>query len=528
MLGRLIIRMLKPEDLLLNDLIYICGGQMERSNLTGDKNKLHQILKLFDLSSLSISSVAPIFSIAAAGTSMVQSAGLFVPLAIGLIALPFLISSWIFLVLNKHFPNAGASYHWSRRIVGINYSNFQAWIIIMAYFWSIPPILIPASRFTLDLLGFNQFNVSYEILFALIWTAFAGLVLLYGTKLTAIVTQIFLFVEIIAVLLIGVVGYSIWDKFSYGMHSGNIFSFSNFNFSGIIVCMIVGATIVDGWEIDSYASEESKQPKLTPGKSGIIGAIMVVVYYYIIWPILLHETSLKTLQSSPDVLLAWANNANPAILPVMKLALVASTAGSLWLTTFILSRALFSMSRDKIMPKFFGFLSKKRVPKWSILIPLILSFATILLEIFFPSFENFFNIVLATAGFFLAAEFFLDSFNTIIFLLKYHKNIKHSINNHNHIIILSGAFFVFIYLGILLALFFVYGPKYLGSSIDLITAIMLVMGLCYTIWLLISKKEQKIYMADFDDSIDIIPFKKNNDETDAALKDVSDVGRPLF
>ena len=46
--------------------------------------------------------------------------------------------------------------------------------------------------------------------------------------------------------------------------------------------------------------------------------------------------------------------------------------------------------------------------------------------------------------------------------------------------------------------------------------------------LLISKKEQKIYMADFDDSIDIIPFKKNSGETDAALNDVSDVGRPLF
>lgn len=163
-----------------------------RISVAPERRALRQIYHLFDLSSLSISSVGPIFSVAAAGGAMAQAAGAAVPLAILLIAVPFMLCSWIFLSLNQHFPNAGASYHWSRRVIGIDFSNFQAWVVVMAYFWSIPPILIPAARFTLETLGDPAPGAGALVLVAMGWALFAALVLLFGARMTARVTQIFL------------------------------------------------------------------------------------------------------------------------------------------------------------------------------------------------------------------------------------------------------------------------------------------------------------------------------------------------
>jgi amino acid transporter len=226
---------------------------------------LHRFFQLFDLGTLSVSSVAPIFSVAAAGSAMAQAAGAAVPLAIVLIAIPFILCSWIFLSLNQHFPNAGASYHWSRRIIGIDFSNFQAWIIILAYFWSIPPILIPAAQFTYGALGIPHPGNVLQILGAIFWAVFALIVLLFGARMTARVTQIFLVIEVLSVVFMAVVGYAHWGPAAVGAAD---FSFNHLNWGGIVVCMVVAATIVDGWEIDSYASEEAKKPRITPGWGG--------------------------------------------------------------------------------------------------------------------------------------------------------------------------------------------------------------------------------------------------------------------
>ena len=90
-------------------------------------NALKQNLKMADLVALSVSSVGPLFSIAATGGVMAANAGLWTIPSIGLIAIPFILASYIFRLLNRHFPHAGASYHWSARVLGIKASRFQAW-----------------------------------------------------------------------------------------------------------------------------------------------------------------------------------------------------------------------------------------------------------------------------------------------------------------------------------------------------------------------------------------------------------------
>jgi len=449
----------------------------------GKIQELRQVLHFNDLSSLSISSVAPIFSVAAAGPAMAQAAGVDVPIAIFLIAVPFMLCSWIFLSLNQHFPNAGGSYHWSRRILGRSYSNFQAWIVLMAYFWSIPPILLPAAHFTLSALGITATSFN-SLLFAGFWALFAASVLLKGAAITARVTQIFLVIEVLSVLFMAVVGYSHWGPAVAGAGK---FSFAHIHWAGVVVCMVVAATIVDGWEIDTYAAEESHKPRHTPGWGGVVGACSVVAYYLLIWPLLLHQVPLNSLQQSTDSLTLWSAHVAPNFVPWMQIAVIASTAGSLWLTTFILSRALFAMGRDRVMPRVFIRLNGAQAPRWAIGVPITLAMSIVSLQLFFPSTRSLFNLVLSAAGFFLVAEFLLDGVNMAYFLsLGRHRWEPHTHTHwspHRHRRLFFASIVVVFSLSAVELLFLYYGPRYIAPGIDSTVLVFLFLGAGYVAYL---------------------------------------------
>ncbi len=94
--------------------------------------RLARHFRLRDLVPLSVSSVGPMFSVAATGGVMAAQAGWWTLPAIAILAVPFVTSSFVFRLLNRHFPHAGASYHWSARVVGRGISRYQAWILILA------------------------------------------------------------------------------------------------------------------------------------------------------------------------------------------------------------------------------------------------------------------------------------------------------------------------------------------------------------------------------------------------------------
>lgn len=113
-------------------------GQQARAEAEAAEHGLAQVYHVRDLVALSVSSVGPLFSIAATGGVMAGLAGWWTLPSILVIAVPFVIAAFVFRLLNRHFPHAGASYHWSRRVMGPTASRFQAWVLILAYFTSIP------------------------------------------------------------------------------------------------------------------------------------------------------------------------------------------------------------------------------------------------------------------------------------------------------------------------------------------------------------------------------------------------------
>ena len=444
------------------------------------RRPLLQVLQLGDLFPLSVSSVGPIFSVAATGGVMAADAGWWTLPAIAVLALPFVISGFVFRLLSRHFPHSGASYHWSARIVGQGASRYQAWILILAYFFSIPPIAIPAATYTLALVapGYHAPPV-VQLLLALFWIVFAAIPLLLGARPTAQVTKVFFALEMVSLLAFGILGLTSLHRISVPVHFGSV------PIGGMLVVAVVAATVLDGWEIDAYAAEESRRPRSDPGKSGLIGAFLALGFYAVLYPLMFAETPMRLLASpnDSDPLAIWANRLLPGEHWAILIPIIASTAGGLWLTTYILTRALYAMGRENLIPSGFAKTNRRGAPHLATVSVLLLTLGVVSLQTFLTSLGSFFDLVLSAAGFFLLAEFFLDSITAVVFLTRGHRRLPDvQIRPHEHRWLLAGAAFSSLIMGSLLVLFFFYGPKAIGSGIDQTIAVLVGLGVVFS-WL---------------------------------------------
>ncbi|MHB1988935.1 MAG: APC family permease [Acidimicrobiales bacterium] len=443
-----------------------------------DERQLSQSFHLWDLVPLSVSSVGPMFSVAATGGVMAAQAGWWTLPAIAVLAVPFVISSFVFRLLSQHFPHAGASYHWSARVIGRGVSRYQAWILILAYFFSIPPIAIPAGSYTLALLAPHyRAPAVVHLAVTLFWILFAAVPLLLGGRPTARITQVFFVVEMVSLVGFGVFGALSWHRLSVPIHFGPP------PIGGILVVAVVAATILDGWEIDSYAAEESRRPRDHPGIGGIVGAFGALVFYAILYPLMLGETPIHLLANSTDPLAVWSHRLVPGAPWVMLIPILLSTAGGLWLTSFILTRALYAMGRERLVPRGFAKLSRRHVPHIAIVVSLGTAAVVVALQLFVASLASFFTLVLSAAGFFLVAEFFLDSVTAGVFLTVGHKRLSDvQLRPHGHRLLLVGSLFSSVLMGAMLVGFFVYGPKAIGHGVDETFAGLLGAGFGFAWW----------------------------------------------
>ena len=462
---------------------------MQHSRRVDRKEKtLAQLFNFSDLVPLSVSSVGPLFSIAATGGVMAAQAGWWTLPAIFILAVPFIVSSFVFRLMNRHFPHSGASYHWSAKIMGPRVSRYQAWILILAYFMSIPPIAIPAGSYTLALIAPHSIqNPVLQTLTTLFWVLFAALPLLLGAKPTATVTKIFFVVEILSLGTLVVAGLLSYNRLNVPIHFGPI------PIGGMLVVAVIAATILDGWEIDSYAAEESKRPRVDPGKAGIVGAILAFFFYVLIYPLMFSETPISKLANSSDPLAVWGIRLFPHSQWIILIPIIASTAGGLWLTTYILTRVVFAMGRENMLPSIFSSLSKRKVPYFTTVSALAMTMLVCSLQLFFKSLNTFFGLVLSSAGFFLLAEFFLDSVVATVFLTRGHKKLPDvSINPHDHRVLTLAAIFSSVIMGTLLVAFFVFGPKAIGAGIDQTLIILLILGVGFAY--LVGKRAKDIFV----------------------------------
>ena len=121
---------------------------------------------------------------------------------------------------------------------------------------------------------------------------------------------------------------------------------------------------------------------------------------------------------------------------------------------------------------------------------LIAAFAVTLGQALFSSLSSFFGLVLSTAGFFLVAEFFLDSVTATVFLFRMHTS-KGVDSPHRHRVLLAGSVFSAMTFLAFMVGFFIFGPKAIGPSVDYVVGVLILMGFGF---LFFAKRHNSIYM----------------------------------
>jgi amino acid transporter len=208
------------------------------------------------------------------------------------------------------------------------------------------------------------------------------------------------------------------------------------DFARLVTVAIVGFTIVDGWELDSHAAEEAKQRRLNPGTGGLIGLLIVTALYLIAFFLLFSLAPLQGLVDHQTNVLAYlATLVAPAwATQIMIIGILASTASGLWLTHFILNRALYAMSRDGVIPVTLGRIHPRfRTPWLLVLLTTVAEVAVTTILVNVPNVASFFTIVLQTAGLFLSAVFVLANLSALVY---FRAVIRESL----HHLILLGLF----------------------------------------------------------------------------------------
>ena len=103
-------------------------------------------------------------------------------------------------------------------------------------------------------------------------------------------------------------------------------------------------------------------------------------------------------------------------------AVIASTASSLWLTAFILSRAWYSMGRNGLLPRGFSRVHRTLHSPWVAIAAITgAEIAVQLLELTSSSVFAFFSLVLTAAGVFLLLEFALNGITATVHFRRAHR-----------------------------------------------------------------------------------------------------------
>jgi len=349
--------------------------------------QLFRTLSLADLSILASSSMAPAYSLAAVMGLVVAAAGTGAPLALIVSTIPIAFIAIGFMRLATEKPSAGGAYTWARIAFGNRVGWFTAVLIIIGYYFGTVATAFPAGVYTISIAMPHATATPLAIAIAgICWTAFSAYFLIIGARPTARLSAVFLAAEVGALVLISVL--ALIRPFSGTPALGNPgISMGATGLVGLIVGAVLSIWVSAGWEISTYSSEESTGAPTTPGAGALVGLLGTMALVWFCMLAFLHVGSVGGFTSHQDDALAYvAQRLGGGWISLLMVAnVLVSSAAALWTTMQLLSRAVFAMGRDKLLPASLALVHPKFGTPWVAILVVSIPVALILLVSGFAS-----------------------------------------------------------------------------------------------------------------------------------------------
>jgi amino acid transporter len=374
---------------------------------------LPRVLGLFDVSVLASAAMGPAYSLATTMGPMVAAAGAYATLSLALLAGVMLCIALSFSQLSRVMPNAGSSFSWIASAFGRNTGTYAAWLLLLSNYFATMTTALPAATYTLDLFA-PQLATSpaWNAGIGALWILASTLLLYFGLGPTAIMTAIFLVSELLVVGASAVAALIVHPAPEHLAATPLVLPNP---LAGVVTAMVLGIWMTDGWEVSASASEEASGPAETSGRGGVLALVVTAVILLLAMGAYLHVGSVAGFSANQTDAMSYVADrlGGPAWHIAIVATVLVSTAATLWTTVLYLSRSVYAMGRDGVLPRTFGRLDRRSMPTNSLLLVFFGVTAFTLLTGFWPTAASVLDLVLNGTSVFLGALFCMSAFAAI-------------------------------------------------------------------------------------------------------------------
>ncbi|HET9029417.1 MAG TPA: APC family permease [Candidatus Aquilonibacter sp.] len=371
---------------------------------------LPRVLHLFDISVLASASMGPAYSLASTMGPMVAAAGSSAPVAFVLLSAIMLCVAVAFSALSRVAPNAGSSYSWIRMAFGARAGAYGAWLLLLSNFFATMAIAVPAGLYTLALVApAHESDPLWAALVGAVWIVASSVLLYVGVRPTALITFLALAFEMIVLLVTAVAAYFVPHHLDVSRpiaaHATPI------SLAGFLTAMTLAVWMNDGWEVSASTSEEVDDSSSASGRGGIAGLLVSTFVLLACMVAYMHLGTIQGFTDNQTDALAYVGT----LLGggwwrfVIVLTVLLSTLTTLWTTILYLSRSVFAMGRDGLLPRALGDLDGRDEPFWSLAIVAILVTVCEVITGFSKSAADQLQLVLNASSVFLGLLFVLSA-----------------------------------------------------------------------------------------------------------------------
>ncbi len=370
------------------------------------QRRLVPVLALRDLVVVAAASMGPAFSLATTMGAMVAAAGRWTWLALLAVTVLMAMIAAGYERLGERMRDAGSSYAWVRAAFGPAAGAYAAWVLLVANVFAVLATALPAATYTLDVLApARAGDAPMTAAVACAWIAGASLLLWYGLRPTALLAAALLAAEL--VVLAGAAVAAVAHP-----HAGAV-AFAApaaLDGAGFVAAIVLGVWMIDGWEVCASTAEEARGPSSAPGIGGLAGLALTAAVLLLAIAAFDRVGSATGFAAHPEDALAYVGGLlGGGWPPVLAVTVLVSLAASLQTTLVYLTRSVYAMGRDGLLPSALGTLDRRAEPAVSIAAIALLSAAFALATGFSSSARDAFGLALRGTAWFLGALFVLSA-----------------------------------------------------------------------------------------------------------------------
>ena len=327
---------------------------------------------------VSIANVAPSSSVAFTLALLVGFTGSAAPLAVLIVGFAMFLASMGYASLNKWKASAGAPYVWVGEAispaVGYGTGFLNALTSTLA---NVGNITLAGGYLLFVISPTNTFGkpvtwiVAAVIMGVLLYLAISGIRPTVWLQITFVVIEYAAMISFVILALIHEASHAggatlpSWSNFSLSGVVGGVGGFK-----GLAEAAVVCGFLYLGWEATANLGEESTKANVNPGRAMMMGTAFLTLWYTFLILIFQGVSSQKDVLAHGTDVLAYAGQLLvPGFLGrALPLAVLIAVLGTSQIQMVEPSRVLYAMARDRLIPRFFGFLSRTHQTPWASLV----------------------------------------------------------------------------------------------------------------------------------------------------------------